>query len=125
MHIDKASLLEEPVDRIGAEGSYPEHRLEGIGTLPQVGHGTQILQGMALFLQGIIRRGRALDLHLRCLDLKGLLCLRRRHQLALYDHRRANVQLGNLCEIGHGIVIHDLKGLEEGSVVQHDKSEAL
>ena len=54
---------------------------------------------MSLFLQRIFRCGISFNLYLRCLYLKGLLCLGSRHQRSSDDHRRPNVQLADLCKL--------------------------
>ena len=125
MHIDEAPLLEKSVDGISTDGADTEYCLEGVCPGTQMGHGPQIFHGVALLLQGIIRGGSSLHQYLLCLDLKGLLCLRCCHQLSLYDNGRPHIELGDLGKIRHGIMIYDLKGLEEGAVIQHDKPEAF
>lgn len=51
--------------------------------------------------------------YLCCLDLKWLLRLRGSYQRSLNNDGCSNVQLGNLCEILHVIVIYDLKSFKK------------
>ena len=41
VHINEVSLLEELMDRIGAEGTHTEYCLEGVGSRAQMGNGSQ------------------------------------------------------------------------------------
>ena len=118
-------LLEELVNRIGNQGANPEYSLEGIGSGTQMRNGSQILKGVALFLQRIIRRGIALYHNLFRLNLEGLLCLRCSNQSSLYNHGRAHVQLGNLFKILHVIMVYDLQCLEAASVSHNQEAEGL
>ena len=76
---------------------------------------------MALFLQGIVRRGSALDRDLLGLQLKGLTGVRRFDECAADDESSTDIRLGNGGKIIHRIVIDDLQRLEE----QDDKAERL
>ena len=116
MDINKITLLEELMDCVGNQGTNAEHSLERVGTRTQMGHGTQVFHGVALFLKRIVRRGGALDLYRLCLDLKGLLCLRRCNQRSGYDESSTNVAPGHSRKIFHGIVINNLERLKIGSV---------
>ena len=125
MYVYEASLLEELVNRVGNQGANPEYSLEGIGSGAQMGNGSQILEGVALLLQRIIRRGIALYHNLFCLNLEGLLCLRCSNQSSLYNHSCAHVQLGNLFKILHVIMVYDLQCLEAASVSHNQEAEGL
>ena len=125
MYIYKASLLEELVNRIGDQGTNPEYGLEGVGSGAQMGNGSQILEGVALLLQRIIRRGIALYHNLFCLNLEGLLCLRCSDQSSLYNHSSAHVQLGNLFKVLHVIMVYDLQCLEAASVSHNQEAEGF
>ena len=80
---------------------------------------------MPLLLQRIIRRRRSFHLHGIGLDLKRLLRLRRRNKRSRHDHRRAYIQLGDLCKIIHLVVVYDLQRFKKCPVIQHDKSKCL
>ena len=125
MYIYKASLLEELVNRIGDQGTNPEYGLEGVGSGAQMGNRSQILEGVTLLLQRVIRCGIALYSDLCCLNLEGLLCLRGGHQGSLYDNSCAYVQLGDLLEVLHVVMIYDLQCLEIASVSHNQETEGL
>ena len=80
---------------------------------------------MALLLQRIIRSGSSLYLHLVRLDLKRLLRFRGSDESTCYNNGGAYVQLADLGEVLHGVMIYDLKRIEAGAVVEHDESESL
>ena len=81
---------------------------------------------MALFLQRIVRRGRALDRDAVGLELERLLGVRREHELAVHDERRADVLAGDLVVIFELAALeHDLQALEAAAVVELDKAEIL
>ena len=125
MHIHKVPLLEKLVDGIGDEAAHTEYRLERICAGAQVGHCPQILQGMALLLQGILRGGSALHRNAVRLDLKGLLGLGGFHQGTGDDQRRADICFGDLLEIVHIVVVYHLDGIKESTVVQDDEAKLL
>ena len=120
-------ILEEFVDGVGSGATHAESGVEGVGAGAQGGHGAQIFHAHLLFLQRIlVRRAVAQDLHTVGIQLKGLLCLRGEHQLAL--DAQAAVQTG----VDHLIVVcqlagfqHDLQGLEASAVGQGDKADVL
>src|SRR5699024_12665551 len=78
-------------------------------------HGTEVLHGMALLLQRIIRSGSSLYLHLVRLDLKRLLRFRGSDESTCYNNGGAYVQLADLGEVLHGVMIYDLKRIEAGA----------
>ena len=80
---------------------------------------------MSLLLKWIIRCGSSLYRYLCCLDLKRLLRLRGSYQCSLDNDGRSNIQLGNLCEILHVIVIYDLKSFKKASIMKYDESKRL
>ena len=125
MDIDEAALLEELVNGIGSEAADAEHGLEGVRAWAQVRHRAQIFQRVALFLQGIVRRGSALDRDLLGLQLKGLAGVRRFDECAADDESSTDIRLGNGGKIIHRIMIDDLQRLEERAVTQDDKAERL
>ena len=86
----------------------------------------QEFHAVALLLQGVVRRGRALDGYAAGLELKGLLCVRRQHQRAVHYQRRADVLMGDLIIIFKRAALkHDLQRLEAASVVKLDKAKIL
>ena len=91
MNVYEVTLLEVLVDGVCDQGTYAEYSLEGVGARTQMGDGTQVLQGVALFLQRVVRSGRAFYSNLRSLDLKWLLCVRGSNQGTLYDDGSAYV----------------------------------
>lgn len=85
-------LLKEAVDRVGRNRPHPEHRVKGVCPGTQMRDGAQEFEGMALLLQRIIRRGRALDLDGGGVQLTGLLGLGGEDQTAFHaqgGHRRS------------------------------------
>ena len=125
MHIHKSSLLEKFVDGVGDQGTHPEHRLEGVGSGPQVGHCPQILHGMTFLLQRIIRSGSPFHIHLHRLNLKRLLCLGRSHQGTPHHNGGSHVQPGYLVKVFHGVMVYNLQGFKKGSIVENNKTEGL
>ena len=127
VRVNEAVLLEELVDGVGSGAAHAESGVEGVGAGAQGGHGAQIFHAHLLFLQRIlVRRAVAQDLHTVGIQLKGLLCLRGEHQLAL--DAQAAVQTG----VDHLIVVcqlacfqHDLQGLEAAAVRQGDEADVL
>ena len=97
-----------------------------LGARAQVLNRTQELHAVALFLQRIVRRGRALDRDAVGLELERLLGVRREHELAVHDERRADVLAGDLVVIFELAALeHDLQALEAAAVVELDKAEIL
>ena len=125
MYIDEISLLEEFVDGVCNQGTHAEYGLEGVGSRTQMGDGTHVLQAVTFLLQRIIRCGSALDGDLFCLDLEGLFCFRSRNQSSFDDNGSADVDLGQLLEVCHGVVIYDLQGLKKSTVVQYQETEGF
>ena len=62
-------------------------------------HGTEILHGMALLLQRVIRSGSSLYLHLVRLDLERLLRFRGGDESTCHNNVGAYVQLADLGEV--------------------------
>ena len=56
MHIDKASLLEKSVDRIGDQRTDTEYRCKCVRTDSEMGDRAEIFKRVAFFLQRIIGR---------------------------------------------------------------------
>ena len=125
MYVDKASLLEELMDGEGDQGTDPEYRGKGIGPDAQMGDRAQILKAVALFLQGIVGRGSALDLDLLSLHFKGLFGTGRRDDGTGRQDRGADIQFGDSREILQLFAVNDLQGLEAGTVIKDDKSDCL
>ena len=80
---------------------------------------------MTLFLKRILRSRCALDENLSCLDLKRLFCLRGSDKRTLYNDCSANVELADLAEICHCVVVNNLKSLKIASVADNNKSKCL
>ena len=126
MDIDEAALLEELVYRGRGDAADAEHGGEEVGARPEVLDGAQELHAVALLLQRVVRRGRALDLDGVRLELKGLLGLGREHELASDNKRRADVLAGYLVVVGEARALeHDLKVGVRRAVVELDEAEIL
>ena len=125
MDIDKAALLEEGVDGVGGEGTDAEHCLEQIGAGTEMGDGAEVLDGVALFLERIIRCGRAFQRDGGRVDLKRLFGIRGQDDLALHHQRRAYVIFPDLVEIGERIVVHHLDGFKKRAVGEYDEAEGF
>ena len=123
--INEVSLLEELMDRIGAEGTNTEYCLEGVGSRTQMGNGTKVFHGVAFFLQRVIRCGNALYGNFCCLNFKWLFCLRCCNEGTLYDDGCANVHFRNLSKVFHLIVVHNLQCFKIASVVQNDETKGF
>ena len=52
MNVYEVTLLEVLVDGVCDQGTYTEYSLEGVGARTQMGDGTQVFQGVALFCSG-------------------------------------------------------------------------
>ena len=113
------------MDGEGDQGTDPEYRGKGIGPDAQMGDRAQILKAVALFLQGIVGRGSALDLDLLSLHFKGLFGTGRRDDGTGRQDRGADIQFGYGREILQLFAVNDLQGLEAGTVIEHDKSDRL
>ena len=125
MDVDEVPLLEELVDGVGDQAPHPEHGLEGVGSGPQVGHGTEEFQAVALLLEGVVGGGGALHGDFRGLELKGLLGVGGLHQGALDDQRCAHVELGDGLEVLHGVVVDHLEGVKIRAVGEDDEAKGL
>src|SRR5699024_6291992 len=84
VHIHESSLLEELVNRVGCKRTYAEHCLERICSWAQMCHCSYKFQCVALLLKRVVRSGSSFYRNLFCLNLKRLLCLRRRNESSLY-----------------------------------------
>jgi hypothetical protein len=58
VNVDKAAALEELMDGVGRHAPHPEGGGEQVRPGPEMLDGAQILHRVALFLQGVVRRGR-------------------------------------------------------------------
>ena len=126
LDVDKAAVLEERVHRLRGHAADTERRAEEVRARAQVLNRTQELHAVALFLQRIVRCGRALDRDAVGLELERLLGVRREHELAVHDERRADVLAGDLVVIFELAALeHDLQALEAAAVVELDKAEIL
>ena len=125
MDVDEAALLEELVDGERNQAADTENGLEGVGARAQMRDGAQILHGVALGLDGKVRRGRAFDIDLLCLKLKRLLGVGRQDERTGHDHGGADVQLGDLGEIRKLGAVDDLHLREKRAVGQVDEAEVL
>ena len=126
LHIDEAALLEERVHRLRRHAAHAERRAEEIRARTQMLDRAQEFHTVALFLQRIIRRGRALERDAVGLELERLLGVRREHELTVHDERRADVLAGDVVVIVELAALeHDLQALEAAAVVELDKAEIL
>ena len=126
VYIHEPAALEKLMHRLRRDASHAERRGEEIRAGSEMLYSAQKLHAVALFLQGVIRRGRALDSYFVRLELKQLLCLRREDERAMDDERRADVLPGDLLVIFERAALkHDLKRLEAAAVVQLDKAEVF
>ena len=126
MHVHKSLIVEEFVDGLRRQRTDAEDRAEQVRARAQMRDGAQELDAVLLFLQRIIRRGRADDGHARSLQLEGLLRAGRGHERAFGLDGAADVQPGDFFIVGYvGLFDHDLQGLKAGAVVQGDKGESL
>ena len=126
MGIDKAAAVKKLMDGKRAGGTHPEHRAEGIGAGAQMGNRAQIFHRMALFLERVIRRGRALDLNRLRVQLTGLLGLRRQQKLTGHTKRRADIlpaKLIVICELR--LFRHNLQIAQTAPVVELHKAQTL
>ena len=123
--IYESSLLEKLMNRISAQGTYTEYRLEGIGARTQMRDCAQEFHGVAFFLQWVIRSGSAFQGDFLCLDLKRLLCVRCRYQRTFDNDGGAYVQLGDFVKVCHFIMVYDLKRFKVTSVVEDDKTKGF
>ena len=118
MDIHKALLAEKLVYRLSRSAPDAEYRREQVRARPKVLNGAQKLNAVALFLQWIVGRGRALDDDLGRFQLERLLRLRGEHQLAACYERRADVLAGKLIVVCKLLALKDyLQALEAGAVV--------
>ena len=126
LYIHKTPALEKLMHRVGRRGADAERGGEQVGAGPQVLDGPQEFHAVALFLQGIVRRGPALHGDLGSPQLQGLLGLRRQHHGAPDDQGRAHVLSRDFLIIMQFIGAHDhLQIAEAGAVVELDEAEGL
>ena len=124
--VDEAALLEELVYRRGGDAPDAEDGGEEVRARPEVLYRAQELHAVALLLQRVVGRGRALDLDGVRLELEGLLGLRREHELAADYERRADVLAGDLVVVGEARALeHDLQVAVRRAVVERDEAEVL
>ncbi len=107
-------------------GADPVSRAEGVGARAQMRNGAQEFQRVAFLLKRIIRSGWSLHPDFGSVDLKGLFCLWRQHQISGHRKRGTHVLPGDLPEIFHLVLLKDdLDALKTASVVQVDESQRL
>ena len=91
-----------------------------------MGDGPEILHSVALFLQGIFRRGGTLHTDVRSLEFDGLLGLRGIDQGTGNHQGGTHILLGNVLIVIYDTVLKDhLKALEVAAVVELDEAEGL
>ena len=127
VRVDETVLLEKLVDGVSCGAAHAECRVEGVGAGAQGGHGAQILHAHLLFLQGILVGGAvAQNFHAVGIQLKGLLCLRGEHQLALDAQAAVQTGVDDLIVVGQLAGFqHHLQGLEAAAVRQGDEADVL
>ena len=126
VRIDKAVLLEKLVEGKRGGRTHAERRAERVGARTQMRNRAQEFQRMALLLQRIIRRRRAFERNLLCMDFKGLLHLGGKKQFTRNNQGGSNVRFRDLFEIGElRLLKDDLHTLEAASVVEVNKTERL
>ena len=113
------------MDGKGALRADPEHGSVLIGPGPQMGHGTQVLVGVAFFLEGIIRTGLPHKNKIRGFHLPALALSRRFHQRSPDLHRRSGIDRLQKGESRAGFIDDDLDIFQAGAVVELDKGETL
>ena len=124
--VDKAALLEKLVHGLRRDAADAERGVEEVRARAQMLDRAQELHAVALFLQRIIRRGDALDLNVRGLELKRLLGLGRQREDALDDKGGADVLLCHLVVICELLALHDdLQALDRAAVVELDEAEVF
>ena len=97
--VHEAALLEKLMHCLRRDAADAESGGEEIGARSEVLDSAQELHAVALLLEGIVRRGRALDGDLIGFQLKGLLCLRGENKRAVDDKGSAYVLLCDLFVI--------------------------
>ena len=126
LDVNKAAVLEERVHRLCGHAADAKRRAEEVRARAQVLDRAQELHAVALFLQRVVRRGRALDRDAVGLELERLLGVRREHELAVHNERRADILAGDLVIIFELAALeNDLQTLEAAAVVELDKAEIL
>ncbi len=105
--------------------AHAENGAERVGARPQMSDGTQVLEAVALLLQGVVAVGVAENLDLARLHLPALPLGRRLDHLPAHGETGAGADLRGRIETLHPLVEHDLQGSEAGTVVEGDKSHAL
>ena len=84
----------------------------------------QILQGVTLFLQGIVRSRCALYNNLRGLNLKWLLGLRCGNQSTFTIMLRLHSD-ADLIKVCQGVVVYNLKGVKIRTIADNNKSKCF
>ena len=126
VHIHKAAIVEEGMDRIGNLGAHAEYRGEQIRSRAKVRLLSKELHTVALGLQGVIGGRSTLNLDLIRLQLKGLLCPGRQGQNTRHNQSRADVLRRDRIVIINSVSLkHHLDALEIRAVVQINKSKSL
>ena len=88
--------------------------------------GAQKLDAVALLLERVVGGGGTLKHDLVRFKLKGLLCVRRKHEAAVRNECGADVLTGDLAVIAQLLTFENyLKAFEAGAVVKLDKAEIL
>ena len=87
--------------------------------------GTQVLQRVALLLQGVLGGAVTLQHQHLCLQLHGLLGIGRSNHFALHSDGAANVQAGSLCVKLILSVKNHLQVLDHRAIVQFYKGASL
>ena len=88
-----------------------------------MGNGAEVLNGVALLLEGVIRCGRTFQSNGCRVDFKRLLCIGSFNNLTLNDNGGAYIELGNLVEIRQRIIINDLYRFKIGTVGENEKAK--
>ena len=126
MHIHKATLLEKLMHRHRRHGAHAKHRRKQVCAGAQMGDGAQIFHRVALFLQGILRRGGAFHRNIQCRQFQRLLGLRRQLHRAAHDQRRSHIQLGDFPVIVHrSILKYHLQIFKAAAVVKFDEAKGF
>ena len=126
MHVHKAALGKEGVQKLRRQRPDAEHRVKRVGAGTKVRDGAQELKGVALFLQGEVRGAQAQHLDLGGLDLEGLLHAGGEHELAGHADGAAQRDLDRAGEVaGVAVLQDDLEVFEAGAVVELDEAERL
>ena len=94
-----------------------EYRVEGIGSGTQMGNSPQIFQGMAFFLQRVIRSRDAFHHNFTSVDFAGLLGVGCQHQRTGDPQSGADVAFCNLLKIRYVSVLKNYLQVGERTAV--------